>query len=83
MYIIKKYGTTRTVYLIGNIAIKIPSRYSLKHFLYGWLGNIQENTFNGLNVKLCPVKCSILYGLIVVMPKCTPINQRSIFQFKL
>ncbi len=72
-----KHGTTRSVILLGKYAFKIPIlNRSLKHFVKGWIGNIDErNTWNEFpNDKLCPVYFSV-FGLINVMPKTQPVNE--------
>ncbi len=73
-----RYGTTRTVYLIGKYAIKFPSLYSWEFFLRGLLGNMCERKwsnfkdYESLNCtgKLCPVLFTLWGGWLSIMPKC-------------
>ncbi len=71
-----KKGTTRTVFLIGNYAIKIPRfwhKYSgdkWKSFLRGILANIDEHYWwkhSHKKEKLCPVVFKSPLGCILVM----------------
>jgi hypothetical protein len=64
-------GTTRSVILTRRWAIKIPCVvYGLKNFLFGLLANMQEVSWSGFEDRLCPVKFSLPYGFLVVMPLC-------------
>lgn len=74
-----KYGSTRTVILIGKYAIKFPSTVSLKLFLNGWIANIQEWEWHTVSDKLCPVKHNFL-GLIIVMERCYPLERKEFFE---
>lgn len=71
------YGVTRTVYLVGSIAIKIPSFFSWDFFLRGILANIYECGRWGyyfhlqlgypeLKHPLCPVLYLAPLGLFVI-----------------
>lgn len=65
-------GISRTVYLVGPYAIKLPcARYSWRHWLQGLLANLQERTW-GRDGRpgFCPVLLSDPLGLVVVMPRC-------------
>jgi hypothetical protein len=71
-----KRGTTRITILLGKWAFKVPiMNRSLKHFVKGWLGNVDERDIwrEEGNDMLCPVTWS-LFGLINVMPRATPIT---------
>lgn len=70
-----KYGTTRTVLLIGNFAFKFPSCVEWRLFLQGLLANMQEKKFSGFHPDLCPVKFSIPGGFLIVMPRCKPLSR--------
>src|ERR1044071_6840615 len=62
------YGCTRTVFLIGNYAIKIPSTVEWRLFILGLLGNMQEAIFSKTGwPELCPVVFSIPGGWLLVM----------------
>lgn len=71
-----KSGTTRITILIGRLAFKIPIMNSLKYFVKGWLGNIDERdawkNYDKKGKLLCPVYFS-LAGLINIMPKAEPV----------
>lgn len=77
-------GTTRTVFLIGNYAIKIARFWSefnerkLKTFLKGLLANIDEYYWWNLSYKqelLCPVLCKSPLGLILIMKRTQKLRQ--------
>lgn len=62
------YGVTRTVLLVGNLAIKVPSFGEWRLFLLGLLANMQERNFSNLGwPELCPVLFSVPGGWLVVM----------------
>lgn len=70
------HGTTRTVFLIGKYAIKVPYLKSYFGFVKGIIANILERD----NSKHCPnyflpVLWSLPLGLLVVMPRVRPINK--------
>jgi hypothetical protein len=68
-----KRGATREVFLMGKLAIKIPSFRSYKLFLRGLLCNLQERFWwkETHDKRLCPVLFSDWFGLLVVMPRVT------------
>lgn len=69
-------GTTRMTILTKKYAFKIPIiNRSLKHFIKGWLGNIDESNLWKTNKvdKLCPVLFSF-FGLVNIMPKVEKSN---------
>jgi hypothetical protein len=78
-------GSTRLTILCGKWAIKIP--YSKSEFygyihgiLSGWKSNRNEFVWSKCNKEtqmysfLCPVRCSFLFSMIIVMDKATPIS---------
>lgn len=68
-------GVTRTVILTKRWALKIPCLvYGWKYFLYGFLANMQEVDWSGSDERLCPVRFALPGGLLVVMPRCTPLT---------
>lgn len=70
-----KFGTTRTVFLVGKLAIKIPVFSEWRLFLQGLLANIQERTFSKTGwPELCPVLFSIPGGWLVIMKRAEPIS---------
>ncbi len=73
-----KKGTTRTVLLIGNYAIKIArfwtpyKGHKWKMFLRGILANIDESFWYSVSLKknrLCPVKWKSPLILILIMER--------------
>lgn len=76
-----KGGCTRTVFLIGKYAIKIPRlNYGWQLFLKGLLCNMQEVHFNTMkDDRMAPIYFSIPGGWLVVMARCKPLTD---WQFK-
>ncbi|KAB3419167.1 hypothetical protein F9Z84_06575 [Escherichia coli] len=72
-----QHGTTRTVFLIGKYAFKIPIfKNGYRAFVRGILGNVAEASIS----KCCPnyflpVVWSLPFGLLVVMPRVKPIRK--------
>lgn len=65
-----KRGATRTVLLIGRLALKFPRCTEWRTFLLGLLANMQERDFSTLQfVPLCPVLFALPGGFLVVMPR--------------
>lgn len=64
-------GITRTVFLVGRYAIKVPcGRYGWAKWLRGLLANLQERQWSRAKIAgLCPVVFSDPLGLVVVMPR--------------
>ncbi len=73
-----KYGTTRTVILIGKYAFKFPTIVEWRLFLYGLLGNMQERKFWQQQPEsqhmMCPVLSAIPGGFVTVMRRATPVS---------
>lgn len=76
-------GTTRTVFLIGKYAIKVPRfwhkqpGHKWKMFLRGILANIDEHFWWKCaykKEKLCPVRFKSPLGLILVMDRAEPLK---------
>lgn len=73
-------GITRTVFLVGRYAIKVPSLRShergfsgvLWSFVRGASANLSEREWSG-STGTCPVLWS-LGGLINVYPRCEPVT---------
>ena len=83
---INKSGATRWVFFIGKYAIKIPSLYDWKHFLWGLLGNLNEIQFSKISDaefkdKLCPIKFYIPGGFLIAMLKADKLSTADINQF--
>jgi hypothetical protein len=76
-----KYGTTRTVILTKNYAIKIPTFVTYKLFLNGLLGNMQEHLFwkHLKSYKLCPILFYIIGGFLLVMPRAKELTREEFF----
>lgn len=70
-------GITRTVFLVGRYAIKVPSwRMGWRFFLRGLLANMQEREFGRAGWDgLCPVLYGNRYGFVIVMPRADPIER--------
>lgn len=77
---IHREGVTRTVFLIGPWAIKVPSLRThglgfsvlLWSFCRGILANQSEAQWSGID-GVCPVRLS-LAGLINIYPRCEPVE---------
>lgn len=80
-------GITRTVWLVGRWAVKVPSlrRYGsglaglLWSITRGIQANLSEREWSGLEGDdvpdrglLCPLRWSLLGGIINVYPRCVP-----------
>ena len=71
-----RYGTTRTVFLIGRHAIKVPALVEWRLFLKGLLANMQEVRLHSIDpVNLCPAKTVLPGGFAIVMPRCSPVTR--------
>ena len=84
----KKNGATRLIFLIGGLAIKIPTFHSWELFLYGLLGNIQERRFRAMyhaaqEKSLPPVLFSLPGGFLVVQKRIRPIKHKGFFALAL
>lgn len=78
-------GITRTVFLVGRYAVKVPSfrggsigglRGRMQSFAWGFLANLSEyewSKFEGWRGKVAPVLHSWAGGLVQVYPRCEPI----------
>jgi len=70
-------GISRTVFLVGRYAIKVPcGRYGWNKWLRGLLANLQEREMSKMrDPRLCPVLLSDPLGLVVVMPRVAVCQQ--------
>lgn len=80
-------GISRTVFLVGNHAVKVPSgrghcsggaRGFLAGIAAGILANQSEyqwHNFQGWDGKVCPVTHSWFGGLVQVYPRCQPLPE--------
>jgi len=70
------WGGTRTVLLTKRYALKVPRFYPWSWILFklGFHCNRHERKHSQSgHPKLCPVLFADRFGLLVVMPRCTPI----------
>jgi len=67
------HGATRGVFLVGPVAIKVPTFRSWDGFLHGLLANRQERLFSPFLRDVAPVRFSDPVGLLVVMDRCDPL----------
>lgn len=76
-------GVTRTVFLVGRWAIKVPSLRGdsqgnrLGSFCWGVLANLNERTwssYEGWAGQVAPVRVS-LWGLVQIYPRCAPVSR--------
>lgn len=79
--LIVRHGVTRTVFLIGRYAVKVPTlRYGLDAWAWGIVSNTSERewySFEDWQGKVAPVLRSWLGGLIQVYPRCEPFDPNS------
>ncbi|WP_085033923.1 hypothetical protein [Ensifer aridi] len=81
--IIDRKGTTRIVFLIGLVAIKVPNFLNgWKLFLCGLLANMQERQFGAAGWDgLCPVLWSLPGGWVVVMRRARVMTPEEFLAF--
>lgn len=76
------WGTTRTVFLIGKSAIKVPSFVEWRLFLLGLLANMQERKFwTTKDARLCPVRFGVPGGWFIVMSRARPLTRDEWYVF--
>ncbi len=70
-----KFGSTRIVILVGNIAVKFPALDSWEHFLLGIVSNIRESHYWKWFkcARLCPVLFSA-GGFILIMQRAEELS---------
>lgn len=69
-------GVSRSVLLVGPLAVKVPFLGSWKRFLYGLLSNLHERQEARRRLpRTCPVLLSDPLGLLVLMPRCAPLPE--------
>lgn len=69
-------GSTRTVFLLGALAIKLPSVVEWRLFLLGLLANMQERKFSRTGwPELCPVLFSLPGGWLLVMRRARELTR--------
>lgn len=86
MFTIKK-GSTRIVLLTKRHALKFPSMYDWKQFCLGMVDNMTEWEWRRVaknpDSHICPpLWCSPL-GLLLVMPRCSPIKNVGLYHVEL
>ena len=63
------HGSTRSVFIVYGLAVKVPRMWSWRTFLNGLLANMQEVEFSSLEwPELCPILFSMPGGWLVIMP---------------
>jgi hypothetical protein len=69
-----RHGIMRTVFLVGDWAIKVPRPRWWAMFLRGFLANIHEGFYwaNTRDARLCPVVWVAPAGLAIVMRRAEP-----------
>ena len=67
-------GSTRTVFLTRNYAVKIPTLLFTGLWNRGRIANLHERRLSGIHKDLCPVVWGDPFGLILVMPKVGEIS---------
>lgn len=71
-----RHGITRTVFLVGRYAIKVPTlRYGLDAWAWGIVSNNSEQEwckYRDWKGRVAPVLHSWFGGLIQVYPRCEP-----------
>ncbi|QIN97808.1 hypothetical protein PhiZZ30_147 [Serratia phage PhiZZ30] len=76
-----KSGGTRWVLLTRKYAIKFPIPKTWKYFVQGMLSNLTEGQWKGYDNKhLCPIAYSNRFGLMVVMHKAEPVEDKELFK---
>lgn len=66
-------GQTRTVFLAGKYAIKVPRMSNgWRFFLMGMLANANEKRWSGFDKRLCPVLWCAPFGLMLCMMRAEP-----------
>lgn len=69
-----RWGSTRTVLLIGRWAVKTPSRVEWRLFLHGLLANLQERLWSQTgDQRLARVLWADPFGLVLVMERADPL----------
>lgn len=67
-------GSTRVVFLVGGVAIKIPRPDCWRLFLHGLLANMQERLWSGQSPSLARVIWADRFGFVVVMERARPVE---------
>lgn len=69
------HGSTRSVFLVGRFAIKIPRCWSWRTILTGLLANLQEAEWARTEwASLCPVLYANCGGFFLVMKRARPLT---------
>lgn len=83
---IVRHGITRTVFVLNNIVIKIPSfRYDYKFFLEGLLANLNENRMwqNSKSQLLCPVLFCSWFAFFLIMKRADVCDESLVINYDL
>lgn len=64
-------GISRTVFLVGRYALKVPcGRYGWENWLKGLLANMRERRINAMGCEqFCPILWADRFGFLVIMPR--------------
>lgn len=71
-----KHGSSRSVILVGNYAIKFPRVWTWRSFWRGFIHNLNEREWSGFAPQLCPVLFCFPGGLFLIMPRCRPLTRK-------
>jgi hypothetical protein len=77
-------GAHRTVFLVWRFAVKVPNgRYDLSAWLAGWRANRNEYLWwvQHPHESLCPIRLSAFFSLVLVMPRCEPVEDWTVGDF--
>ena len=78
----RAFGTHRTTWLVGHLAIKVPVFVEWRLFLHGLLANMQEARFSAHAwPELCPVLFACPGGFFNVMRRAEPLTRSEFEEF--
>lgn len=78
--VLNRRGRNRWVLLIGSYAVKFPSPRCWQDFLFGLLNNLREARDGSLPGR-CPVVARFPLGLVIVMRRAVPLDEREFASF--
>lgn len=78
---INRQGCTRIVFLTKKYAFKIPTITTWEGFVLGLLGNMNERRWKDSPQDwfICPLLYSNRFGLLNIMPRCSPVKHRGLY----
>lgn len=81
LFITRAFGSTRTVWLIGRFAFKVPVFVEWRLFLSGLLANMQERQFGSCGYKgIAPVVFALPLGALVVMQRARVMTLKEFYE---